>query len=204
MDGSRIIGCAWKALLVMIGGILLVAVSLHLVQNARETGQGEKAQPSQLKSGSLQADQEKHPTGPAELKDLRCSAEGVRADSQILGDGSTKVKQLVLWQLGDGGIFFRIILTPYDKDAHRMMMVPSETLFLAFETKTGERIAPPAEALRIEMRQLRVATDNGAPAGWFVDGKIPLDPKEERQVDSPQVGWFFSKRLHARLRQLQQ
>jgi hypothetical protein len=50
---------------------------------------------------------------------------------------------------------------------------------------------------------IRIATENGNPTGWFVDGKIPLEPKEKREIAAPRVGWLFSQRLHARLRQLQ-
>jgi hypothetical protein len=121
----------------------------------------------------------------------------------ILGEGTTQVAQTVLWDVIGGEIYYRIVLTPYDRPAHQMMMDPNEALFISFGTSGGERVVPKAAALRIETRFLRVATAKGYAVGWFVDGVIPLEGQSEELVEKAQVGWIFSSQLHARLRQLQ-
>jgi hypothetical protein len=199
MIGEGIKGCAGKAFLLAVVLVAVATVALFVLREGGGAGDGA----SRVRNGPLRTDQAKRPAGPAELEELQAPAANVRKDSTTLADGSTRVNQVVLWQIDDNEICFRIILTPYDKEAHQMMAMPSEALFLSFETKAGIRIAPKAEPRRIEMRHLRLATDHGEPAGWFMDGKIPLDRKEERAIDVPKVGWLFSKRLHSRLRQLQ-
>jgi hypothetical protein len=203
MFGERIKGCAGIAVALVVAAVVVAAIVTYVFREGGGVVQRAADDPSQVNNGPLKQDQAKHPSGPAELKELMVPATKVRSDSRILAEGTTKVTQLVLWQLDGANLHFRIILTPYDAEAHQMMATPSEAMFLSFETKAGARVAPKSEPLRIETRTLRLATTAGTPAGWFFDGKIPLDPKEERIIDMPRLGWLFSKRLHARLRQLQ-
>ncbi|MDE0825301.1 MAG: hypothetical protein OSA48_00665 [Akkermansiaceae bacterium] len=130
-------------------------------------------------------------------------ADDFNKDTGMLAEGTTQVHQTVLWQIIDGVIDYRIILNPYDRPAHQMMMHPNEALFISFVDEGGPHIALKAAAVRIEMRKLRVATKKGSAVGWFVGGKIPLEEQDEETVEKAQVGWIFSGKLHARLRQLQ-
>lgn len=160
-------------------------------------------------SASLKKAQEKDETGNIDLAELLKHADDFNKDTAMLAEGTTEVHQTVLWQIIDGVIYYRIILNPYDRPAHQMMMQPSEALFISFLNEGGQRVAPKAAAMRIGMRKLRVATGEGYAMGWFVDGKIPLEETEDGEdegdgvVKKSQVGWIFSGKLHHRLQQLQ-
>jgi len=154
-------------------------------------------------SRAMKIAQEKKPKGNIDLEELLKREEDVRKDVDMLAEGTTQVEQTVLWQIIDGEIYYRIILTPYDREAHKMMLSPSEALFISFVSNEGERLVPRAAAERLETRTLRVATKDGYAVGWFVDGKLPMEDADEGAVEKAQVGWIFSGQLHARLRQLQ-
>lgn len=195
MNLERLKGCVGKLFLLGLMLVLVGALVLYMMR-------GGSRDAAQEKTGPLKEDQAKRPKGPMEIKELEKLAEKLRKDAKVLANGSTNVKQVVLWNIENDNIHFRIILTPYDREAHQLMMSPGEALFVSFESKAGVRVAPKAMPLRVEMRQLRMATENGAPAGWFVDGSVPVDAKDKNLVSAPRVGWLFSKQLHGRLRQL--
>lgn len=145
-------------------------------------------------------------TGQADLETLLGRLEGnktVRVQVEFLAEGTTRIRQTLYWQIHDGNIHYRILLRPYDRKAHAMMMRPGEALFMSFVSEDGERLVPKSTDHRIEMQFLRVATREGHAAGWFYDGHLPLAEVSPEAVHGGQVGWVFSNGLHARLRQLQ-
>jgi hypothetical protein len=154
-------------------------------------------------SNGLKIAQEENAKGNIDLEELLKQADDVRKDVDFLAEGTTQVQQTVLWQIIDGEIFYRIVLYPYDREAHQMMMYPNEALFISFGTDGGERLVPKSAAMRIETRTLRIATKDGYAVGWFADGKLPLEGQAEDVVELSQVGWIFSGKLHARLQKLQ-
>ena len=121
----------------------------------------------------------------------------------LLAEGTTQVQQLVFWQIVGGDIYYRIVLTPYDRPAHKLMMNPAEALFMSFLTAGGERVVPVSGAERIPTKDLREATKEGYAVGWFSDGKLSLEGRDPNQVERGEVGWIFSSGLHARLKTVQ-
>ena len=138
-----------------------------------------------------------------DLKKLLELSEDVRREVDFLAEGTTQVQQQLFWQIVGDNIHYRIILTPYDRRAHELMMRPGEALFMSFLSTDEERLVPRSADFRIDMKKLRVATTDGYAVGWFYDGRLPLGGVNPAAVDHGSVGWIFSNRLHARLRTIQ-
>lgn len=153
----------------------------------------------------LLASQEEVGTGHADLAKLLewMDDKHVRRETGMLADGTTGIEQMVFWQIVDGNVHYRIVLQPYDRKAHELMMDPGEALFMSFLSGDQKRLVPKSADQRIEMRTLRVATREGYAVGWFYDGRLPLGGVDPAAVDRGRVGWVFSSGLHDRLREIQ-
>ena len=127
----------------------------------------------------------------------------VNKEIDLLAEGTTQVQQMVFWEIVGDDVYYRIVLTPYDRPAHQLMMSPAEALFMSFLSADNQRIVPVSAAFRIPTHKLRVATRDGYAAGWFYDGRIPLEGGDAARIDHAEVGWIFSSKLHARLKGIQ-
>jgi hypothetical protein len=143
--------------------------------------------------------------GHVDLKKLleMMDDEDVKKEIELLAEGTTQIEQILFWQIHDGSIYYRIVLRPYDRKAHEMMMQPGEALFMSFLSEGDVRLVPKSADHRIDMKYLRVATEKGYAVGWFYDGRLPLAEADPEAVDHGRVGWIFSNGLHARLQQIQ-
>ena len=173
-------------------------------------GKNEQAEDGSAGEGStgmeLLNSQKEVGTGHADLETLLKQLEGdegVKVESEYLAEGTTRIQQVLYWQIHDGNIYYRLLLQPYDRAAHAMMMQPGEALFMSFLSEDGERLVPSSSDHRLEMKYLRVATREGYAVAWFYDGSLPLGDVSPEDVHGGRVGWIFSNGLHARLRQLQ-
>lgn len=224
-NNERIGGCLWR--LFQVGLVLaLLAVGLVVVISLDLKGEREEAgleQKEEKEEGGivgavkrlfgfggeeevaeiLKEIQEEQAEGHIALKDLLRDRDKLNEDRAVLAEGTTSIDQLVLWQVIGDDIYYRIILTPYDRTAHQMMLDPGESLFISFVDANQVRLAPRAAAAPVPTKDLRVATGDGYAIGWFADGKVPLEGQDGGLVEAARVGWIFSDPLHARLRRIQ-
>ncbi len=192
-------------------------VETGLVAKLKRMLGGDKKKEGKVRHGGMKtgagggtnklADSQKHVgKGHVDLAELLKTLEedpNVKKEIDLLAEGTTQIEQVLYWQIFDGDIYYRILLQPYDRAAHEMMMKPGEALFMSFMSGNGERKVPKSADHRIDMKYLRVATKEGYAAGWFYDGVLPLDGVNPESVAKGKVGWIFSNGLHARLRQIQ-
>lgn len=171
-----------------------------------KTGSGSKSGSGRGPRNKLKRSQKDAGTGHVDLESLLRDLEddgSVQKEMEFLAEGTTQIQQVLYWQIFDGNIYYRILLQPYDRTAHELMIQPGEALFMSFMSGEGTRLVPKSADYRIDMKYLRVATKDGYAVGWFYDGVLPLDGVHPEAVSKGKVGWIFSNRLHARLRQLQ-
>lgn len=173
-----------------------------------EAGRGEKSRAQTVVTGdegALPESQADVGSGHVDLAKLLqwMDDKNVKRELGLLADGTTGIEQMLFWQIVNGSIYYRIVLRPYERNAHELMMKPGEALFMSFLSNGNKRLVPKSSDQRIEMRRLRVATREGYAVGWFYDGRLPLGDVSPTAVDHGKVGWVFSSGLHARLRQIQ-
>lgn len=193
-------------------GIVVLLVGLGILMVLKPAGTEDEERDPGIKVGRsknggaassvLAESQRNFAEGHIDLEKLIQLAD-VNREIDLLAEGTTQVHQLVFWEIVGDQIFYRLVLAPYDRRAHELMMDSTEALFMSFHAADDKRVVPVSVAERIPTRKLRVATKNGYAAGWFHDGTIPLDGKSPALVDHAKVGWIFSGPLHNRLRKVQ-
>lgn len=194
----------WKlsqlGLVVLLVSVAVVSLLNPLKEELDERDRKEKK--GGQGSTELMRSQQQFPEGHVPLGRLLAVA-GVNKESGTLAEGTTNVQQLVFWEIVGDDIYYRIVLLPYDRPAHELMMDSAEALFMSFHAPDDQRVVPVSAPARIATRKLRVATKDGYAAGWFHDGIVPLAGQDPDRVDHSKVGWIFSGTLHARLKKIQ-
>ena len=107
----------------------------------------------------------------------------MKVETEYLAEGTTRIQQVLYWQIHDGNIYYRLLLQPHDRAAHAMMMQPGEALFMSFLSEDGERLVPNSSDHRLEVKYLRMATREGDAVAWFYDGSLPLGDVSPEEVN---------------------
>jgi hypothetical protein len=77
----------------------------------------------------------------------------VNKEIDLLAEGTTQVQQMVFWEIVGDDVYYRVVLTPYERSAHELMMSPSEALFMSFLSADNKRIVPVSAAFRIPTKK---------------------------------------------------
>ena len=98
-----------------VDGGLIAKIKQLLGMHEEEANLSSGAGASRSGDGSdaLKIAHEENAQGNIDMEELLKLADDVRRDVDFLAEGTTQVKQTVLWQISDGEIYYRIVLYPY-------------------------------------------------------------------------------------------